>query len=99
MEEVLKPLGSLKNGQRGTVISLAGGREFQSRMISMGINPGCEIEVLKNGDRSKGPVLAAIGDVRIMIGQEMTRKIMVELDPPVELNGTYRCRGRENDAE
>lgn len=82
MNELMKPLGCLKNGERGTVMNLAGGREFQNRMISMGINPGCEIEVLKNRSRSKGPVLTAVGDTRIMIGHEMTKKIMVEVDDP-----------------
>jgi len=61
-------------------MSLKGGHEFQSRVISMGIVPGCEIEVLKNGSGSKGPILTAIGDSRIMIGHGMTAKILVEVD-------------------
>lgn len=86
MNDLLKPLGNLKDGEKGTVMSLAGGREFQSRMISMGVNPGCEIEILKNGNQTKGPILTAVGDARIMIGHEMTQKIMVEIDLPSDTN-------------
>lgn len=80
MNNLLRNLSSLKNGEKGIVINLEGGREFQNRIINMGVNPGCEIEVLKNGNQSKGPVLMAIGDTRIMIGHEMTHKIIVEVD-------------------
>ncbi len=80
MEDELKPLSLMQDGQKGIVMSLGGGQEFQSRIISMGIFPGCEIEVLKNGNRAKGPVLTAIGSSRIMVGHGMTQKILVEVD-------------------
>jgi ferrous iron transport protein A len=75
-----KQLSILREGQKGIVVALAGGRDFQDRIISMGIVPGCEIEMMKNGLHSPGPVLIGVGDSRIMLGRGMTQKIMVELD-------------------
>ena len=80
MDESLKPLSMLRQGESGTVMNLAGGTEFQSRVISMGIMVGCDVTVVKNGHKSGGPVLTAIGDSRIMIGHGMTDKIMIEVN-------------------
>lgn len=71
-------LDQLKDGQTATVIGLNGGHEFQNRITSMGVIPGCDITVLKNGGTSNGPILAAVGDTRIVIDRQMIQKIVVE---------------------
>lgn len=72
------PLATLRPGQSGIVVHLEGGCEFQSRIVSMGLNPGMEVEVLQN---ASGPVLVAIGETRLAIGHGMAEKIFVAADP------------------
>ncbi|MDO9529182.1 MAG: FeoA family protein [Syntrophales bacterium] len=67
------PMASL--GKRVRIVSLAGGRGMQERLISMGMWPGSEIEVIRRGD--PGPFIVAIGEARMAIGTGMAQKIMV----------------------
>lgn len=48
---------------------------MQERLISMGMWPGSEIEVIRRGD--PGPFIVAIGEARMAIGTGMAQKIMV----------------------
>jgi len=40
-------LDKLKEGERGKVINLIGGRAFKLRLIQLGIMPGVEVKVYK----------------------------------------------------
>ena len=62
-------------GKRSKIVSLAGGRGMQERLISMGMGPGAEIEVIRKG--APGPFIVAVGEARLAIGAGMAQKIMV----------------------
>ena len=69
------PLAMAIPGLKVRIISLAGGRSLQERLISMGLNVGSEINVIKKG--MPGPFLIATGETRLAIGAGMAHKIMV----------------------
>ncbi len=48
---------------------------MQERLISMGLGPGAEIEVIRKG--APGPFIVAVGEARLAIGAGMAQKIMV----------------------
>lgn len=77
----IQPLRLLKTGQKGTVIALTGGYEFQTRLVSMGLNVGCDLQVVHSGDGRGGPTLIAAGESRIAIGHGMLDRIQVAIDP------------------
>jgi Fe2+ transport system protein FeoA len=82
MEETgIQPLSLVKAGQKGIVVALTGGREFQNRLVSMGLNVGCELEVVHSGDGRGGPTLVATGESRIAIGHGMLDRIQIAVDP------------------
>ena len=73
------PLSRMNAGQTGHVLALRGGREFQQRIVSLGLRVGCEVEVLQKGggDDKDGPVVVRSGDTRLMVGHGMADKILV----------------------
>lgn len=74
-------LSAMTHGKKGIVVALAGGRQFQHRLVSMGINVGCEIEVLHSSNGRGGPTLVATGESRLAVGHGMADKILVAVDP------------------
>ncbi len=80
MSSSVCPLSDLDIGQKATVVSVQGGREVQSRLISMGLTVGCSVEVLRGCGGRTGPAVVASGDVRLMIGHGMTSKIVVQVE-------------------
>lgn len=81
LTENLLTLSDMKAGQKGMVVALNGGYEFQTRLVSMGVHLGCEIEVLHSGNGRGGPRLVAIGDSRLAIGYGMLDRVLVAVDP------------------
>jgi len=75
-------LDSLSAGAHGYVLKLSGGREFQQRMLSMGLSVGCEVEMIQNGRGSEtgGPVVVRAGETRLMLGHGMAGKIIVRVE-------------------
>ncbi|SIS82155.1 FeoA family protein [Phaeovulum vinaykumarii] len=69
------PLAMAPVGQLLTVITLAGGTGMRRRMSEMGIIPGCRVRVLR-AERT-GPVLVALGEGRLALGQDISRRIFV----------------------
>ena len=69
------PLAIVQVGRRVRFVAVDAGRGLQSRLSSMGLVPGVEIEVLQNS--LQGPFLIAVKGSRIMIGRGMAQKIMV----------------------
>lgn len=57
------------------VISINGGDKLREKLLSMGILPGKNIEVLSVS--KKGPVIIKSSDTRIVIGHGMASKISV----------------------
>ncbi len=82
MEEAgVQPLSLMRAGQKGTVVALTGGYEFQTRLVSMGLNVGCDLEVVHSGNGRGGPTLVATGESRLAIGHGMLDRILVAVDP------------------
>ena len=75
----LMPLSMAKQGERLVIREIMGGAGARMRLLSMGIRPEDEIEVVTNF--SKGQVVIAVQSSRYMIGQGLAQKIIVE---PVE---------------
>lgn len=91
-------LNTIAAGEKGTVVGLFGGRQFQDRLVSMGIHVGCEIEVLHSSDSQGGPTLVSAGETRLAIGQGMADKVLVAVDtqnnPPESWSFRRFHRGR-----
>ena len=72
----LMPLSMAKQGERLVIREIMGGAGARMRLLSMGIRPEDEIEVVTNF--SKGQVVIAVQSSRYMIGQGLAQKIIVE---------------------
>ena len=75
METNIMPLPMVSPGKRVKIFSLAGGRGMQERLISMGLGPGSEIEVIRKG--APGPFIIAVKETRLAVGAGMAQRIMV----------------------
>ena len=75
MKTNIIPLPMASPGKRVRVVSLSGGRGMQERLISMGLGPGSEIEVMRRG--APGAFIVAVGETRLAVGAGMAQKIMV----------------------
>jgi len=69
------PLSSTRRGQRVRLEAIEGGRRLTMRLISMGLPPGSEVEVLHN---RRGAVVVAREHNRIGIGAGMAARIRVQ---------------------
>lgn len=69
------PLAIAYPGQKVIVVSIVAGRGLRQRLISMGLNVGSEIEVIKSG--APGPFLISVKETRLAIGRGIAYKIMV----------------------
>lgn len=59
------------------IVRITGGSSFKSKMISMGLMPGTEVEIL-NCDGCVGPMAIRVNQTRVVIGRGMADKIVVE---------------------
>lgn len=79
-DSAVRPLTRMQANEKAVIVALAGGRDFQNRLVSMGLNVGCEIEVLRIAGNAGGPTLIATMETRLAIGHGMASKIMVAVD-------------------
>ncbi len=80
MRKTTIPLSGLRCGERARVLSLRGGRDFQHRVLSMGLSMGCEVEVVQTDEREEtGPVVVRAGETRLMLGHGMAEKVLVRM--------------------
>jgi Fe2+ transport system protein FeoA len=75
METNVIPLPMATLGERVKVLSLDGGQGMRERLVSMGLGPGSEIEVIRRG--APGPFIIAVKETRLAIGAGMAQRIMV----------------------
>lgn len=75
MKVNIMPLLMAPLGKRVKIFSLGGGRGMQERLISMGLGPGSEIEIIRKG--APGPFIIAAKEARLAIGMGMAQRIMV----------------------
>jgi ferrous iron transport protein A len=71
------PLALASEGERLMIVSLRGGRGFQEKLISMGLNVGDEIEVIQR--RGGDAMLIAKEGIRYGLGGGMAQKILVAI--------------------
>ncbi len=71
----ITPLLELPVGSKARVASLDSGCSCASRLRSLGVTVGSELQLVKRNNW--GPVLVAIGGTRLAIGRGMARQIHV----------------------
>jgi len=71
------PLPQLEKGKTGIIKELAGGRNFQAKMNSLGVRIEKSIRI-GSSHRFGGPIVVEIDNMRIAIGRGMANRIIVE---------------------
>ncbi len=69
------PLALLKEGGKGIVREIRGGRGAYVKLQEMGITKGKEIEVL----RSSGALLVSVNGSKFVVGRGLAMKVMVDV--------------------
>ncbi len=70
------PLAMINEGAQAVLKAVQGGRNLRGRLAAMGLIPGAEITVLRNG--GQGPFVVAVNNTRICLGRGMAMKIEVD---------------------
>ncbi len=73
----MEKLSALKEKTKARVAEILGDTHFQSRIISIGITVGSEIEVIQN--YKKQPVLIYCRDTMIAVNKTEAEKIKMEV--------------------
>jgi len=63
------------SGSNVRINKISGGMRLRDKLLSMGLLPGKDIEILSV--RKNGPVIVKINDTRIVIGHGMASKIFI----------------------
>lgn len=69
-----KPLNCFCRGARVRVVNIKGGCQARSRLLAMGLTPGCPVEILSDGH---GPIRLKVRDSEIVLGQGLCDKLIV----------------------
>ncbi len=70
-------LNEVNTGQKAVVADVCGDSRFLSRVVSIGLTPGCKIEMLHN--EGKLPLLFYGRDTVIALNREESKDIAVEV--------------------
>ena len=73
----MERLSTLKQKTKGKVVEIIGDTPFQSRIISIGIPVGSDVEVIQN--YKKQPILIYCRDTMIAVNKIEAEKIMMEV--------------------
>lgn len=65
----------LAEGEKATVIALDGGGCCAKRLVSIGVRPGCRLEIISKGHGGKMILHTSLG--RIALGHGMAEKVIV----------------------
>ncbi|MCD6362584.1 MAG: ferrous iron transport protein A [Synergistetes bacterium] len=76
MKDVIS-LDRLREGERGRVVSIMGGRGFRMRLIQLGVMPGIEVRVSKSAFFG-GPIMIEVNNTRVALGKGVASRIWVE---------------------
>ena len=71
------PLSTLREGEEGRVVNVAGGRGCSMRLMAMGIVPGKKIKV---AGRRGGAILVSVNGTKFVIGRGLAMKVTVDVD-------------------
>jgi DtxR family Mn-dependent transcriptional regulator len=66
----------IKEGQRGTIVSILGGRRATKRLADLGLTPGTEFKVLRKIQRY-GPIEIEVRGSNIVLGRGIALKIQI----------------------
>ena len=69
-----KTLKSVGAGENVFVIAVDAGMKARTRLESLGIIPGVEVDVLSNGN---GPMLVSVGEGRVIVERGIAEKVLV----------------------
>jgi ferrous iron transport protein A len=70
-------LNEVNTGQKAVVADVCGDSRFLSRIVSIGLTPGCKVEMLHN--EGKLPLLFYGRDTVIALNREESKEIAVEV--------------------
>jgi len=70
------PLALMHEGTQAILRVINGGRNLRGRLAALGLIPGAEVTVLRNG--GNGPFVVAVNNARICLGRGMAMKIEVD---------------------
>lgn len=73
----MQKLTNLKSGQKARIAAVDGDRRYLSRITSIGLNIGCEVEVLQNVKNR--PLLVYGRDTMIALNRNESERISVEV--------------------
>jgi len=68
-------LSKLKTGSKATIKKILDKKEVKIKLMSLGLNFETEVLMIKND--SKGAVIIAVGQNRIILGRELANKIEI----------------------
>lgn len=71
-------LNDFPTGATGTIVTMNLENELQGRLMGLGLFIGTHFRLLQGGNRSRKPLLLAVGETRIVLGPEIGRTILVE---------------------
>ncbi len=69
------PLASMGDGATCRVVGVDAGRGLRAHLLAMGLRPGVEVRVVKNGGR--GPFVVAMQALRLVLGRGMAHRVHV----------------------
>jgi len=69
-----KTLESVQAGENAFVVAIDAGTKARTRLESLGIIPGVEVDVLNNGN---GPMIVSVGESRVMVERGIAEKVLV----------------------
>jgi len=72
----MSSIDTISDGRRCRIVSLDGDNRFMSRVIAMGLTPGCEVEILRN--QKKQALLVFARDTMIAIANKESKRIFIE---------------------
>jgi len=76
LEKTMK-LIDLKEGQKGIIVSILGGRNVTQRLTDMGLTPGTEFKIVRKGRLC--PVEISVRGSKLAIGCGVATKILVKV--------------------
>lgn len=75
-ETRMKTLSALRQGEKATIAALKGDSRFMTRAVSIGLTPGCAVEMVRH--EKNRPLLLYSRDTMIALNEKDGDKIMVE---------------------
>lgn len=73
----MQKLSEMTNNTNAKVVQILGDSHFQSRIISIGITVGSDVEIIQN--HKKQPLIVYCRDTAIAINKREADKIMMEV--------------------